>query len=231
MCKACDGDLFFDYGLFGGRGSRYADPFGFDGDVDRRSFASVSQRAQGALENSRSEYLTRLFHYLSPYFLHPTDASFKAKRLFIDYLAKVDTSKGPVTSEIINFHLVPDMRKAFNKYVREYGCTATSRQLSRAEQDQINKTRKSLLWYTSVKVTPEAQQTYLEKHPAKQGSTRASTSSTVGPSTSPVATAVSASPPLRDITHRKTMQKMNQAAVAHAAQNPSIEKHIAQKKV
>jgi hypothetical protein len=35
----------------------------------------------------------------------------------------VDTSAGPVTAEIINFHLVPDMKAQFNKYVKEYGCT------------------------------------------------------------------------------------------------------------
>lgn len=47
---------------------------------------------------------------------------YKAKRIFLQHLASVDTSKGPATDEIIKFHLVPDMRKAFNKYVKEYGC-------------------------------------------------------------------------------------------------------------
>jgi hypothetical protein len=47
----------------------------------------------------------------------------KAKRLFITHLATVDTTAGPVTAEIIPFHLVQDMKSAFNKYVKEYGCT------------------------------------------------------------------------------------------------------------
>lgn len=47
----------------------------------------------------------------------------QAKKLFLTHLAEVDTSSGPVTTEIIKFHLVPDMRKRFNKFVKEHGCT------------------------------------------------------------------------------------------------------------
>ena len=35
------------------------------------------------------------------------------------HLASVDTN---VTTEIIKFHMVPDLRKRFNKFVKEYGC-------------------------------------------------------------------------------------------------------------
>jgi len=88
-----------------------------------------------------------------------------AKTTFLRHLASVDVSKGAVTAEIIQFHLVPDMKKSFNKFVKDYGCTATSRKITREEQDKVNKTRKSLMQFTSVKVTPEAQKAFLEKHP------------------------------------------------------------------
>ncbi|EKM58537.1 uncharacterized protein PHACADRAFT_252954 [Phanerochaete carnosa HHB-10118-sp] len=63
--------------------------------------------------------------------------------------------------------MIPDMRKAFSRFFREHSCKATSRQVTRAEQDKINPTRKSLMWYTSVTVTPAAQKAYVEKYPAK----------------------------------------------------------------
>ncbi|KAJ6468084.1 hypothetical protein C8R47DRAFT_807310 [Mycena vitilis] len=113
--------------------------FGDDG-IGRSSFAPVSNRAYKALD--------------------------EAKTLFRRHLSSVDTSAGPVTEEIIKFHLVPDMKKQFNKYVKEYGCTASQRKLTREEQDKINKTRKSLMIFTSVTVSPQAQQAYLAKNPA-----------------------------------------------------------------
>lgn len=33
-----------------------------------------------------------------------------------------DTSKGDATEEIIQFHMVPDMRKAFSKFAKEHKC-------------------------------------------------------------------------------------------------------------
>jgi len=116
--------------------SRYT----FDGEVDRSTFATVSNRAFRAHDDN----------------------------LFLNHLATVDTSAGAVTTEIIKFHLVPDMRKRFNKFVKEYGCTATSRKITREEQDKINKTRQSLMQFTSVIVTPAAQKAYLEKNPQKK---------------------------------------------------------------
>jgi hypothetical protein len=49
--------------------------------------------------------------------------SLQAKNLFLNHLATVDTSGGAVTTELIQFHLVPDMRKRFNKFVKVHGCT------------------------------------------------------------------------------------------------------------
>ena len=86
---------------------------------------------------------------------------YQADKLFEEFLATADTSNGPATQEIIDFHMVPDMRKSFSKHVKEYKCTyvafdflrviadsvpysATPRQLSRAEQDKINPGRKSV---------------------------------------------------------------------------------------
>lgn len=43
--------------------------------------------------------------------------------LFLEHLATVDTSAGPVTAEIVQFHMVPDMRKSFAKMVKEHHCT------------------------------------------------------------------------------------------------------------
>ncbi|KAF7979396.1 hypothetical protein HWV62_42500 [Athelia sp. TMB] len=119
---------------YGGGGSGYT----FGGDIDRRSFAQVSDRALRSFDD--------------------------AKALFLSHLAKVDTSSGAVTTEIIKFHLVPDMRKRFNKFVKEYGCTGTSRKITKEEQDLINTSRQSLMFFTSVKVTPAAQKAYLEKN-------------------------------------------------------------------
>ncbi|KAF8173169.1 hypothetical protein K438DRAFT_2023516 [Mycena galopus ATCC 62051] len=134
------------------------DPYGFGGDdlIGRSSFAPVSDRAYRALD--------------------------QAKAVFLRHLASVDTSAGPVKEEIINFHLVPDMKKEFNKYVKEFGCTASQRKLTREEQDKINKTRKSLMVYSSVTVTPHAQQAYFAKNPSKAPVAGTSKNATAGSS-------------------------------------------------
>ncbi|KAJ7057642.1 hypothetical protein C8F01DRAFT_1150543 [Mycena amicta] len=141
-------DYLDPYGIFGGggRGGRYGYDF-YDGDDIYSGRAPVSQRAYKALDD--------------------------AKEAFLKHLASVDTRAGAVTEEIIKFHLVPDMKKEFNKFVKGYGCTATQRKLTRAEQDKINKTRKSLMIYTSVTVTPTAQQEYLAKNSNKATSSNA----------------------------------------------------------
>lgn len=97
--------------IFGYSGSRYS----LDGDVDRRSFAAVSDRAMRAQNEVRVQA-----HQTSKFraFDFP-----QAKKIFLDHLATVDISGGAVTTEIIKFHLVPDMKKGFNKFVKEYGCT------------------------------------------------------------------------------------------------------------
>lgn len=63
-------------------------------------------------------FFSRLHGYASTNQLAP-----KAKECFLKHLATVDTSNGTVTEEIIKTHLVPDMRKSFSKFVKEYGCT------------------------------------------------------------------------------------------------------------
>ncbi|KAK4699984.1 hypothetical protein P7C70_g6271, partial [Phenoliferia sp. Uapishka_3] len=90
----------------------------------------------------------------------------QAKNIAKTFIATADTSNGPVTQEIITFHLVPDIRKSFNKLAKEVGCTAKSRQLTREEQDKVNKSRKSLMYYTSLTVTPAAQAAYIAKNGA-----------------------------------------------------------------
>ncbi|KAE9404997.1 hypothetical protein BT96DRAFT_916444 [Gymnopus androsaceus JB14] len=110
-----------------------------------------------------------------------------AEDLFLKYLASADTSKGAVKEEIIQFHLVPDMKKKFFRFVKENGCSASSRKLSREEQDKFNKTRKSLMVFTSVTVSPEAQKAYLDKQRAmKSGPSAATTSNTVAAPLSPM---------------------------------------------
>ncbi|KIM44029.1 hypothetical protein M413DRAFT_373703 [Hebeloma cylindrosporum] len=206
--------------LYGGRGSRRGFGGGYGGgiwgdgmggDVDRSGFAPVSQRAMNALDS--------------------------AKKIFLDHLATVDTSRGPVDHEIIRFHLVGDMRKSFNKYVKEYGCTGTSRQLTRAEQDLINKSRKSLLYFTSVKVTPEAQRAYLEKNPhlpkpkpstvasiSSSASASASSSSAASASISASASSSISSGRSETIFESMERQKRNHAAVLQRRKNASIKK-------
>ncbi|KIP10532.1 hypothetical protein PHLGIDRAFT_115469 [Phlebiopsis gigantea 11061_1 CR5-6] len=127
--------------------------------VDRRDFAPVSQRAKAAREQVSTELVRISTPSIGLTRLH-------ANKLFLDFLATVDTSSGPVTEEVCSFHMVTDMRKAFNKFVKGYKCTAKSRQLTREEQDKINPHRKSLMWYTAVTVTPEAQKDYLAKNSA-----------------------------------------------------------------
>nr|GAT51006.1 predicted protein [Mycena chlorophos] len=95
----------------------------------------------------------------------------QAKDIFLKHLASVDTRAGPVKEEIIKFHLVPDMKKEFNKFVKEHGCTASQRKLTREEQDKVNKARKSLMVYSSVTVTQAAQQAYLAKKTAPPAGT------------------------------------------------------------
>lgn len=47
----------------------------------------------------------------------------QAEQTFLTHLASVDTSLGFVTTELVKEHLVPDMRKAFGKFVKDHGCT------------------------------------------------------------------------------------------------------------
>jgi len=76
------------------------------------------------------------------------------------------------------------MRKGFNKFVKEYGCTATARKITREEQDKINKTRQSLMQFTSVYVTPAAQKAYLEKNPQQKPMTASGSTTPLADSTS-----------------------------------------------
>ncbi|PPQ94212.1 hypothetical protein CVT25_006872 [Psilocybe cyanescens] len=210
MCRGCGGYDFDD--IFGGgrgRGGRgsHGGLFGVDGDVDRGSFAQVSDRAMSTLSSAKSH--------------------------FLEHLKTVNTSRGTVSHEIIRFHLVPDMRKQFGQYVKEFGCTATSRQLTREEQDRINKKRKSFIYFTSVTVTHHAQQAYFAKNPSiprPASLSMAPVSATpTAPVPSPSSSQTSASEsskagPLLDAFNKKAKQKLNQAAVIHAASNSTSKK-------
>ncbi|KDR73085.1 hypothetical protein GALMADRAFT_142770 [Galerina marginata CBS 339.88] len=239
------------HGRYGGGGyGMFGDPYGDDG-INRNSFAPVSQRAMNALDSVSLPFLPvshsflpslpfrvslsslfDAFTFTSWTLVHQSSpvaynrSLLQAKSIFLDHLATVDVSKGEVSHEIIRFHLVPDMRKSFNRYVKEYGCTGTSRQITRTEQDLINKTRKSLLWFTSVKVTPEAQRAYLEKNPHLRKSTAGGSTTTASASTASSASASSASvkAPLQEVSAQKLKRQMNDAAVKHAASNPSHKK-------
>jgi hypothetical protein len=115
--------------------------------------------------------------------------------------------------------------------------SATSRQITREEQDKINKSRKSvrvqlssssqthylnsltgqLLHFTSVKVTSEAQKAYLQKNPAAAASTSASAISSSSAFTSKAA-------PLTDVSTQKHKRKLNKAAVKRASSNSTLKK-------
>lgn len=95
-----------------------------------------------------------------------------------------------------------------------------------------------LLWYTSVKVTPQAQANYFAKNPniprpsatavstststpsAASGSSNASSASASGSSPN---TSVSSAAAVRDLTaEKKARAKLNAAAVNYAASNASV---------
>ncbi|KAF7335650.1 hypothetical protein MVEN_02219900 [Mycena venus] len=170
------------------------DPYGY-GDDYRAGFAPVSDRAYRALDD--------------------------AKTLFLHHLASVDTSAGPVKEEIIKFHLVPDMKKEFNKFVKQHGCTPSQRKLTREEQDKINKTRKSLMIFSSVTVSRQAQQAYLAKNPAKAPVAAASQNAVAGNSKAAAAPA-----PLGTSQSLKRTANAAQLddASASAAENGSLTK-------
>jgi hypothetical protein len=46
----------------------------------------------------------------------------QAERIFLNFLVRADTSLGPVTEEIINFHLVQKVLKQFRDFVKAHGC-------------------------------------------------------------------------------------------------------------
>ncbi|KAF8151606.1 hypothetical protein B0H34DRAFT_728264 [Crassisporium funariophilum] len=200
-------DLLADLmsGRGGGRGGygSFRDPYDDGGGINRESFAPVSQRAMTALED--------------------------AKRIFLAHLGSVDTSNGAVSTRLINFHLVTDMRRDFKKFAKDHGCSATSSPISRAEQDVINKSRKSLLHFTSVTVTPEAQRDYFAKNPnlpkpaAATLATLASGSMSAATSTASTS-AASSSGPLRDVAAKKWNRKLNEAAMAQAAIRSAVKK-------
>ncbi|KAJ6558277.1 hypothetical protein B0H19DRAFT_1150649 [Mycena capillaripes] len=87
----------------------------------------------------------------------------KAKDVFLKHLKEIDTSDGPVNQVILKFHLTRDVELAFESFVRHYGCTMSTRIISRAEQDAVDRRQKNCAQYTSVLVTPEAQAAFLGK--------------------------------------------------------------------
>ena len=115
--------------------------------------------------------------------------------------------------------------------------SATSRQITREEQNKINKSRKSvrvqlssspqthylnslayqLSHFTSVKVTSEAQKAYLQKNPAAAASASASATSSSSAFTSKTA-------PLADGSTQKRKRKLNEAAMKRASSSSTLKK-------
>ncbi|KAH9475029.1 hypothetical protein JR316_0012130 [Psilocybe cubensis] len=185
-------DVFDMCDMFGGGGGYYGDDFH---GLNKGSFAQVSNRAMSALSSAKSH--------------------------FLEHLKTVDTSRGSVSHEIIRFHLVADTRKQFAQFVKEYDCTATFRQLTREEQDRFYKKRKSLIHFTSVTVTPEAQQAYFLKNPAIPRPATLATATIPAASPAPCRSKVG---PLQDAFNKKAKQKRNEAAAKYAASNSSVKK-------
>lgn len=109
--------------MFRSRYNDWMDPFeifsediyNYDGSINRSGFAPVSQAALRKQDSVRLSIIL----FGSPRFT----LRIQAQQLFLKHLATVDTSNGAVTAEIIQFHLVGDMRKKFNKFVKDHGCT------------------------------------------------------------------------------------------------------------
>ncbi|KAJ7915590.1 hypothetical protein B0H13DRAFT_1999567 [Mycena leptocephala] len=87
----------------------------------------------------------------------------KKAKVFLKHLERVDTSQGPVNKVILRFRLNREVELVFNAFVRIYGCTMTTRIISREEQDAVDPRQKNCAQYTSVLVTPEAQAAFLSQ--------------------------------------------------------------------
>lgn len=87
------------------------------------STAKASKLSLTALALLKTRYVRVVSLLLASSSVLTDDAVSQARRIFLDHLARVDMTSGPVTAEIIQFHLVPDMKKQFNKFVKDHGCT------------------------------------------------------------------------------------------------------------
>ena len=85
----------------------------------------------------------------------------KAKNIFISCLTHGDFSNGPLTAEIIRFHLVPRCRAQLNVFIRQHGCHPYNTMVPISQiKTKKNRGRKTPVWYTSVSFTDQAQRQY-----------------------------------------------------------------------
>jgi hypothetical protein len=117
MCRTCDrGFDLTPHGIVFGDDNRRGGGGGGGGFLWDPTWNEVSGRA---LEEGK-----RVFPSLSSDVCALNDVAGmrQAERIFLDFLSRADTSRGPVTQEIINFHLVQKVLKQFCDFVKARGC-------------------------------------------------------------------------------------------------------------
>jgi hypothetical protein len=108
------GDVLFNIGFSRG----YGGYDGYDGGgLWDNSWAEVSSRAQDQGEKVRPRYPFSRSRWLMVW---------QAKRAFLSFLARADTSNGPATEEVVQFHLVQKVLHEFRNFVKDHGCVCVA---------------------------------------------------------------------------------------------------------
>ncbi|KAJ7641608.1 hypothetical protein FB45DRAFT_900614 [Roridomyces roridus] len=145
----------------------------------------------------------------------------KAEGAFLKFLKDADTSNGPAEEVILKFYLTPEVESAFDELVQGYGCTMSTRIISREEQDAIDSRRKTCAQYTNVVVTPEAQAAFL-----KDGKVPSSVPGFASNKSSKSKKAPSVTAPLTKRTRKPSPKKAASAKAAAAKSDPRPRKRI-----
>ncbi|KAL4458117.1 hypothetical protein ABPG75_012982 [Micractinium tetrahymenae] len=84
----------------------------------------------------------------------------EAKKLIDNYIALADTSAGPVTEEVVPFHLVTYAQKQLHDYLKQWNMKPSFR------FESVPK-RKSKVCYTSVTVSAASKAAFLRDRPGQ----------------------------------------------------------------
>ncbi|KAJ7638279.1 hypothetical protein FB45DRAFT_863409 [Roridomyces roridus] len=85
----------------------------------------------------------------------------KAQAAFFTYLSEANTDHGEASKVLLKFQLSAEVESRFKALVEAHGCRMSTRTISRQEQEAIDsRRRRSCSQFTTVYVTPGAQQAY-----------------------------------------------------------------------